>query len=250
MNCACDDKNLKKCAYNTCVDVKTDTNHCGDCNQPCSGTCTDGVCSTGTTPPTEDAGEVTGPGKHVIEYARQFLFSKTHLCTYDLMATKTMPTLLDLTNYAGNHGYNSECANFASSVLIDTGELTQQDFLDAPTEKYRETVPAFLDLCTRGAKGYHFIDPKQAQAGDIWISYGMDGEEFRHHVELIIKVEGDYFWQIGSNNYKAGETVECLNNYSTDPDKYSPNPKEYQRVTEHKRHLNEQEAVRKVCSKY
>ena|GEM_PF-2239871 len=248
MNCACDDKNLTKCAYNTCVDVKTDPNHCGKCDNPCSGTCTNGICSGGTPISEESAGEVTGPGKHVIEYARQFLVSNTHMCTYDLMSTGKMPTLVDLTNDAGNHGYDSECANFASSVLIDTGELTQQDFLDAPKEKYRETVPAFLDLCTRGAKGYHFIEPSQAQAGDIWISYGDDGVKFRHHVELIIKVEGEYFWQIGSNNYNLGEPIECLNNHSTDP-KYAENSDAYQRVTEHKRPLNDQEKVRKVCSK-
>ena len=250
MNCACDDKNLTKCAYNTCVDVKTDTAHCGKCNNPCSGTCTNGVCSTGTPPTQEEgAGEVTGLGKNVIEYARKYLFTNTHMCTYDLFKTGTMPTLLDLTNDAGNYGYDSECANFASSVLIDTGELTQKDFSDAPQEKYRETVPAFLDLCTRGAQGYHFLDdPRKAQAGDIWISYGNDGEAFRHHVELIIKVEGDYFWQIGSNNYASTDTVECLNNHNTDS-KYSSDPTKYQRVTEHKRHIDEQKAVRVICSK-
>ena len=265
MNCACDDKALTKCGYNLCVNLKTDSNHCGECNKACSngGTCTNGACSGGVTPPpeqTEGAGPVTGPGAHVIEYARQFLYSNTHMCTYDLKVQGKMNTLIDLSDFHDaelnkkyNYGYEGNCANFVSAVLIDTNEVTAQDFLNAanPDYKYREMVESFIDLCQRGAKGYHFLsDVTKAQAGDIWIAHGYDKDgNKRNHVELIIKVEGEYFWQIGSNNYgNENDKIGCLQNPGTDS-KYSTNAKKYQRVTEHKRHISDGDNVRFVCSK-
>ena len=164
-----------------------------------------------------------------------------------------MKTLIDLSDLGSeklnkdyNYGYEGNCANFVSAVLIDTKELTAQDFLAAQTYKYREQVEAIIDVCQRGAQGYHFLsDVTKAQAGDIWIVHGNG----RNHVELIIKVEGEYFWQIGSNNYEnENDPIGCLQNPSTNS-KYSTNAKKYQRVTEHKRLIADGGDVRFVCSK-
>ncbi|MBO4349439.1 MAG: hypothetical protein J6A01_00635 [Proteobacteria bacterium] len=90
--------------------------------------------------------------------------------------------------------------------------------------------------------GYHIVDASKAQAGDIWYK---KIEGVYSHTELIVKVEGDHFIQIGSNNYGANEAVGCQRNWSTDS-KYSSSPTKYQRIVEHSRALSDGGVV---CSK-
>ena len=234
MNCACTDPALTKCAYNTCVNMQSDPNHCGKCNNKCaSGVCSNGKCTGGSS---SGGGEVTGDGQHVIEYARQFLYERTHMCTYDLKRNGKFPTLIDLSNLGTvtNYGYNLNCANFVSSVLIDTGEVT--------SIPGREEVANIKKFCEAGKEGYHILDdPRKAQAGDIWYKK----TDSYSHTELIVKVEGDYFWQIGSTSFGSNETVTCENNHSTNS-KYAEAPKKYQKVMERKRAISDGGVV---CSK-
>jgi hypothetical protein len=46
--CACGSGQMMCGSPAACVDVTTNLQHCGGCNQPCSGTCTNGVCMGGT----------------------------------------------------------------------------------------------------------------------------------------------------------------------------------------------------------
>src|SRR4029078_10119293 len=46
--CACGPKQMMWGVPAVCVDVTSSLQHCGGCNQPCSGTCTNGVCMGGT----------------------------------------------------------------------------------------------------------------------------------------------------------------------------------------------------------
>ncbi len=232
-NCACSDSTLTKCGWNNCVNLKTDPNNCGACGNVCpSGTCNNGSCSGGSTTPVTPS----GGGQHVIDYARKFLFTNTNQCTYDLKVNGVMPTLIDLSSLGSlsNYGYDLNCANFVSSVLIDTGEIT--DFAG------REEVAGIRSMCESGMFGYHIVDASKAQAGDIWYKK-IEGSY--SHTELIVKVEGDHFIQIGSNNYGSTEAVGCQRNWSTDA-KYSTNPSKYQRIVEHPRALTDGGVV---CSK-
>ena len=231
-NCACSDSALTKCGWNNCVNLKTDPNNCGACGNVCpSGTCNNGSCSGGSTTPVTPS----GGGQHVIDYARKFLFTNTNQCTYDLKVNGVMPTLIDLSSLGSlsNYGYDLNCANFVSSVLIDTGEITGLSG--------REEVAGIRSMCESGMFGYRIIEASKAQAGDIWYKKN----DSYSHTELIVKVEGDHFIQIGSNNYGSTEAVGCQRNWSTDA-KYSTNPSKYQRIVEHPRALTDGGVV---CSK-
>lgn len=63
--CVCQDA-FSDCSE-TCVDTRTDTAHCGGCNQPCDGTCSGGICTAEEEPPLDQCPSIANPDVRVTE---------------------------------------------------------------------------------------------------------------------------------------------------------------------------------------
>ena len=165
------------------------------------------------------------PDREVVDLAEVYLYSKNPgMCTYDFMTHEPLiENLYDLGDpqksnlTMNNYGYNNDCANFVSAILKTTGRFTHAGDI--------YNIGQLKTYCS-GNDGYHQIEEKDAQPGDVWICGG-------DHAEMVVGRYKNYLVLIASNNF-SGEAAKsadnCMNGPSTDP-KYSTNGAKYQRVS-------------------
>lgn len=219
--CICE-PGLTECE-GACVDLKTDIANCGACGTTCEASCKDATCA-----PLDD--------QEVVDFARQYLFDNTHMCTYDLKDQIEYFADFAWRKEDFNYGYDKNCANFVAAILKATGRLT-------PVTKDYTSVKLLDQHCKEGGDGYHILDdPTKARAGDIWYTNTLT------HAEIVVGFDEEHPNQIkliGSNNYNTKDKVECLQNHSTNS-KLSSDPTDYQRVTEQYRKIE----TGTVCSRF
>lgn len=219
--CECAASGMAICG-DACVDILSSTVNCGGCGQVCETTCESGVCK-----PADPENDM-----FVVEIARQFLFEKTHKCTYDLR--DEIPYFVDYYDQGAsfNYGYDKNCASFVGSMFKEAG-------IFSPNEG-RQMVSQYRDLCENShAHGYYVVANEDARPGDIWYS--------KSHVEIVVETDlaNSRHKLIGSNNYNSNDTIECLQNHNTNS-KLSSDPTDYQRVTEQYRDFGKGT----ICSRY
>ena len=222
-NSVCECKSgLTEC-NGVCVDLNTNSANCGACGTTCPAACLNAACA-----PEND--------QEVVDYARQWLFSETHKCTFDLVGI--MPHLYSF-EYKGNsggfnYGYDMNCANFVAAVMIEMGRFPNKDMT---------SVKLIHNHCTDPNTDYHELDdPTQARPGDIWYT------NTHTHAEIVVGFDDDHPGKIkliGSNNYEPSDTIECLHS-NKDNSKLSSDPTDYQRVTEQYRKIE----TGTVCSRF
>ncbi len=136
-----------------------------------------------------DAGD-NYAGRKAIDYAEQFLYTKTGYCTWDHLTHAPILThFVDLWASYGtyNHGYNDNCANFVTASLVNAGMIA----------KNMIAVSTVYNYCKAGTEGYRLTSIAAAKPGDIWINTSLG------HTELIVGNHNGTLILIGSNNFSS-----------------------------------------------
>ena len=153
-----------------------------------------------------DAGDQY-PGRKAIDYAEQFLYTKTGYCTYDhLTHAPIITNFVDLWASYGtyNHGYNNNCANFVTASLVNAGMIA----------KNMIAVSTIYNYCKAGTEGYRLISISDAKPGDIWMNTSLG------HTELVVGNYNGTLILIGSNNFSSSNYNGCAIDTGAEASKY------------------------------
>lgn len=141
-------------------------------------------------------------GRKAVDLAEKYLYTTTGFCTFDhLTHSPILQNFTNLYNYSGcYYGYENNCANFTTSILVSTGLASVNEIGSWETKAY---------YCEQHRGGYRIVDKTQAKPGDIWYKDASAGK----HIELVIGYHNGNYVLIGSNNFNASNYSPCANTY-------------------------------------